>query len=701
MDRQRDDRGGPRSCARAASVEEAQRSPTVARRARPAATTATTTSSRTRCSGSCSTTCGASRSRPDLDRGVARRVARRVRAGEPRLRRRCRRRARRQPGAAVFFHDYHLYLAPAHRARGAPGRTARALRPHPVAAADYWHVLPEPMRGAVHDGLLANDVVAFHTERWRRNFDGAAAPSVAARARGTRRTVTHHAHLRSTRRSSTSSRTSPSRARRRSADRGAPAREARSCASTAPIRRRTSCAASARSSSCSTRTRRCTAASRCSRCSIRRGRTIPEYARVPRGDPARVARGERPLPADGWPPIDLQVADNFPQSVAAYKQFDVLLVNAIYDGMNLVAKEAPLVNERDGVLVLSENAGAHEELGAVGADRQPVRRRGARRRRCTRRSRCRRRSAARRREAIREHVREHDVARVDRRSSLARPRPRVAKLPDGRRRRRRAARRSTRRRSRSSAPCRDGARATSGARSREARAAQERWARRACATGARCSPARAARPRTGRRDRGRRSSPRRRSRASRRSRPSSSRRSTRSTWLARHAPKAARARARPLRAARISSTSARWLVYEPLGVVGVDRAVELPVRDSRSRRSRSAVAAGNAVVLKPSELTPLSRRAGRASSSRRRARRPASSGSRRATAASARRSSSAPGVAKVLFTGSAEVGPARRGRGRRASRAGDARARRQGPDARLRGRRSRPRGRRRALGRRS
>ena len=49
--------------------------------------------------------------------------------------------------------------------------------------------------------------------------------------------------------------------------------------------------------------------------------------------------------------------------MAAYKQFDVLLVNAIFDGMNLVAKEAPLVNERDGVVVLSENTGAHAELG--------------------------------------------------------------------------------------------------------------------------------------------------------------------------------------------------------------------------------------------------------------------------------------------------------------------------------------------------
>ena len=67
--------------------------------------------------------------------------------------------------------------------------------------------------------------------------------------------------------------------------------------------------------------------------------------------------------ADGWTPIDLQVGDNFAQSVAAYKQYDALLVNAVFDGLNLVSKEAPLVNGRDGVLILSENTGAHEELG--------------------------------------------------------------------------------------------------------------------------------------------------------------------------------------------------------------------------------------------------------------------------------------------------------------------------------------------------
>ena len=90
---------------------------------------------------------------------------------------------------------------------------------------------------------------------------------------------------------------------------------------------------------------------------------IPEYAEY-LGAIQRTARvvNDR-FQQEGWTPIDLQIRDDFPQAVAAYKQFDVLLVNAIYDGLNLVAKEAPLVNERDGVLILSENAGVHEELG--------------------------------------------------------------------------------------------------------------------------------------------------------------------------------------------------------------------------------------------------------------------------------------------------------------------------------------------------
>jgi trehalose 6-phosphate synthase len=64
-----------------------------------------------------------------------------------------------------------------------------------------------------------------------------------------------------------------------------------------------------------------------------------------------------------WTPIILDASDNHPRSIAALRRYDVLLVNPVRDGLNLVAKEGPLVNERDGVLALSRGAGAWDELG--------------------------------------------------------------------------------------------------------------------------------------------------------------------------------------------------------------------------------------------------------------------------------------------------------------------------------------------------
>ena len=64
-----------------------------------------------------------------------------------------------------------------------------------------------------------------------------------------------------------------------------------------------------------------------------------------------------------WMPIDLKLRENLDEAIACYKHYDLLIVNAMFDGMNLVAKEGPLVNEHCGVSLLSENTGAHEELG--------------------------------------------------------------------------------------------------------------------------------------------------------------------------------------------------------------------------------------------------------------------------------------------------------------------------------------------------
>ncbi len=90
---------------------------------------------------------------------------------------------------------------------------------------------------------------------------------------------------------------------------------------------------------------------------------VPEYAEYLERIEALVAVVNHRHGTTDWMPIDLKIYENFHEAVARYKHFDLLMVNSIFDGMNLVAKEAPAVNTRDGVLMLSENTGSHEELG--------------------------------------------------------------------------------------------------------------------------------------------------------------------------------------------------------------------------------------------------------------------------------------------------------------------------------------------------
>jgi len=63
-----------------------------------------------------------------------------------------------------------------------------------------------------------------------------------------------------------------------------------------------------------------------------------------------------------WQPIRTFIENNYTQAIAGMKLYDALLVNTIFEGMNLVAKEGPVVNKRNGVLVLSESSGAYHQL---------------------------------------------------------------------------------------------------------------------------------------------------------------------------------------------------------------------------------------------------------------------------------------------------------------------------------------------------
>jgi trehalose 6-phosphate synthase len=89
---------------------------------------------------------------------------------------------------------------------------------------------------------------------------------------------------------------------------------------------------------------------------------LPEYIAYRHEVEAVASRINDVWGTDDWTPIVLDTSDNFPRSVAALQRYDVLLVNPVRDGMNLVAKEGPLLNQRDGVLALSREAGAWEEL---------------------------------------------------------------------------------------------------------------------------------------------------------------------------------------------------------------------------------------------------------------------------------------------------------------------------------------------------
>jgi trehalose 6-phosphate synthase len=276
----------------------------------------------------------------------------------------------REPGAPVFFHDYHLYLAPRLVRERLPDAVLTHFVHIPWPQPDYWHVLPEHIRRAVHDGLLANDIVGFHSARWRRNFLRSCDDLVGAESNFVEGVVSYEGrdvlatahpisvdplefdylatadnvlaeerHLLERRPEILIvrvERTDPSK----NIVRGFRAFE--SLLDNHPeLHERVGMLAKLDPSR----------------------QDIPEYAEYLGAIQREARRVNDRFQRNGWVPIDLRIDDNFALAVAAYKQFDVLLVNAIFDGMNLIAQESSLVNERDGVVILSENTGAHETIG--------------------------------------------------------------------------------------------------------------------------------------------------------------------------------------------------------------------------------------------------------------------------------------------------------------------------------------------------
>jgi trehalose 6-phosphate synthase len=270
----------------------------------------------------------------------------------------------------VMVHDYHLYTLPGLIRRERPDAFLHHFVHIPWSQSDSWRVLPTQIRRDIYNGILSNDIIGFHTRSYRRNFlqccrdlmdlevdmergvvycedrevwvrayplpiDASAIQEVARRDRVRSfeeellRRRRDHLILRVDRADLS-----------KNVLRGFGAFDT-FLEQHPEFRERVTFIAQ-----------------------LMPSRTdVAEYAEYLERIEAVVAVVNHRHGSPDWMPIQLKLRDDLEEAVAAYKHYDVLIVNAMFDGMNLVAKEGPMVNERAGVSILSENTGAHEELG--------------------------------------------------------------------------------------------------------------------------------------------------------------------------------------------------------------------------------------------------------------------------------------------------------------------------------------------------
>ncbi len=280
--------------------------------------------------------------------------------------------------ADALVQDYHLSLVPAMLRERAPGVRIAHFHHVPFAAADYLRLLPRTVREELLTGLLGADLLGFHTERWAENFLGACRLLPGTDVLWRRRAVRWQgrlvrvgvypiaidaAQLRA-------AAASPSVRRRRRAllarrgDRALLLRVDRIDLSKNILRGFLAYEALLRAR----RRWRGRVTFLALLQPSRRG--VPEYRAYADECRSEADRINAQLGTDSWTPIELRIGDDFDTVLAAYGMYDALLVNPVFDGMNLVAKEGPLLNRAAGALILSRTAGAHAELGgsAIGID---------------------------------------------------------------------------------------------------------------------------------------------------------------------------------------------------------------------------------------------------------------------------------------------------------------------------------------------
>jgi trehalose 6-phosphate synthase len=99
--------------------------------------------------------------------------------------------------------------------------------------------------------------------------------------------------------------------------------------------------------------------------------SLPEYLAYANEVEQSAARVNERWSTSGWQPVVVDASDDYPRTLAVLARSDVLLVNPVKDGLNLVAMEGALLNQRDGVLCLSRDAGAWDQLAEAALEVHP------------------------------------------------------------------------------------------------------------------------------------------------------------------------------------------------------------------------------------------------------------------------------------------------------------------------------------------
>jgi trehalose 6-phosphate synthase len=274
----------------------------------------------------------------------------------------------------VLLQDYHLYLAPRGVRARLPGATVAQFIHIPWPAVRYWEFLPEPFLREIYEGLAANDVLGFQTESDARNFLVCANEILAdSQVDMERGTVKWRGHALAARAYPIPIDAEEVRRSLRSAPGQRGARELIERGLVDDQRKLI------------VRVDRLDPTK-----NIYRGfeafelllkeheelrgqvrflaflvpsrEGLAMYRRYAKRVRALIQRINAEYGTPEWRPITAFEENNRPRALAAMRRYDVLLVNAVIDGMNLVAKEGPAVNERDGVVVLSRTAGAYAQM---------------------------------------------------------------------------------------------------------------------------------------------------------------------------------------------------------------------------------------------------------------------------------------------------------------------------------------------------